>query len=382
MEKQAGIRVVFDRRNQATKRVKGTIEVEILHKGKRKLISTGFRVYKDQWDKKNMVSGLDKQGIEINTCIRNLVSDIQEFINILIKRGEEFSFEKLELFLDKRESQASFLDFMEERIELRSVSESSKRRARSVLKALRKWGIIKNFSDVNSANLKLYDDFAKTKCEEASAVYNYHKHLKTYVLEAYALDLIPKNPYVGFKLTKGEKEIRKFLTPEELNKVETCNIVDGCVSQARDIFVFCCYTGLAYIDLSKFDWNNVEITNGKYRIRDERQKTGSEFNITILTKAYKILEKYNFELPVTSSQKYNIYLKSVGALAKIRKELTSHVARHTFATTVTLANGVRLEAVSKMLGHKHLRTTEIYAKILQPEVDEAFDRLDETFKER
>lgn len=94
----------------------------------------------------------------------------------------------------------------------------------------------------------------------------------------------------------------------------------------------------------------------------------------------EILRKYNFVLPITCDQKYNIYLKSVGALAKIKKPITGYVARHTFATTITLANGVPIEIVSKMLGHKNIQTTQIYAKVLAKNVDDAFDELEEKLK--
>lgn len=141
------------------------------------------------------------------------------------------------------------------------------------------------------------------------------------------------------------------------------------------MFLFCCYTGLAYADLAKFDFNDAVYTDGMYRIRDCRQKTGTMYNISLVSKAMAIMERYNYKLPVISNQKYNAYLKVIGSSCEIKKRLTSHVARHTFATTVTLGNGVRIEVVSKMLGHTNIQTTQIYAKIFQEEVDSEFNRL-------
>ena len=149
-----------------------------------------------------------------------------------------------------------------------------------------------------------------------------------FVREAYAAHLISENPYQNFKLDRGKRVARKFLTKEELTKLETKQIDDMCLNRVRDLFLFCCYTGLAYADLAIFNFKDAIMTDGMYRIRDERIK-----------------------------------------------KLTSHVARHTFATTIALANGVRIEVISKMLGHTNIQTTQLYAHIYQAEVDKEFERL-------
>jgi len=369
------LRVIFDRKKQATKKKKAIVQIEILFNRQRKFVSTGVKVYSDQWKNKLMVVNCG-DSIELNNQIESMTIEIREFINQLTKNKEVFTFDKLDHFLKRNENSKSFIEFMREKIESRSVTESTKRRSRSVLNKLEEFGAIQNFDDLTPKNIKLWDDFAHKKCSKQAAIYNYHKCLKVFVREAYALDLIKKNPYDGQHLQKGETNIRKYLTPEELEAVITCEILEPTICKARDIFVFCCYTGLAYVDLKLFNWRNVEETGGKYRIRDMRKKTNTEFNITLLSPAINILKKYNYVLPVVAQQKYNVYLKSVGALAKVKKELTSHVGRHTFATTITLANGVRIETVSKMLGHKNIRTTQIYSHVLQREVDEAFGMLE------
>ena len=157
-----------------------------------------------------------------------------------------------------------------------------------------------------------------------------------------------------------------------------------CLNRVRDLFLFCCYTGLAYADLAIFNFKDAIMTDGMYRIRDERIKTGTPYNISLMDKVMNILKKYEFKLPVISNQKYNSYLKILGAFCEIKKKLTSHVARHTFATTVTLAQGVPLETVSKMLGHKHITTTQIYAKITNDKIGQDMaalsEKLDSVFK--
>ena len=177
------------------------------------------------------------------------------------------------------------------------------------------------------------------------------------------------------KLDRGNSDKRKFLSKDELKAVELTPIPVPCIERVRDIFLFCCYTGLAYSDLAKFDFNEAKLEGGMYRIRDFRKKTGTPYYISLMDKAMAILRKYDLKLPIISLQKYNSYLKVLGAFCKLKTPLTSHVARHTFATTVTLANGVRIEVISKMLGHTNIQTTQIYAKICQSEVNNEFDRL-------
>ena len=148
----------------------------------------------------------------------------------------------------------------------------------------------------------------------------------------------------------------------------------------RDIFLFSCFTGLAYIDVKNLTKSHISIgIDGEKWIFTHRQKTESASKIPILPLTQMIIDKYednpqsvNQEklLPILSNQKMNAYLKEIATVCNIEKELTFHIARHTFATTVTLTNGVPIESVSKMLGHKNLRTTQHYAKVLDKKVSE------------
>jgi site-specific recombinase XerD len=162
------------------------------------------------------------------------------------------------------------------------------------------------------------------------------------------------------------------------------------ISQVRDIFLFSCYTGLAYIDVKTLIKNNMVIgIDGKHWIHTFRTKTDTPSNIPLLPQALAIIEKYKTHpqvineaalLPVASNQKMNAYLKEIADLCGITKELTFHTARHTFATTVTLSNGIPIESVSKMLGHKNLRTTQHYAKILDKKVSNDMEILFQKFE--
>lgn len=379
------IRLVFDRKKVSTKKTdanakEGLVQIEVKYNKKNKYVSTGVKLYSNEWSNNQVVNRGDSH--QLNTQIAKIVKSIRDFSNEIIEQCGVFTFEAFSSFVDgEQSSNKSFIEFVESRIKAKYTKENTQKSHYGIVNALKEFGKIKLFSDITKKNIVLFDDYVKTKVYTQSSVYNYHKRLKTHIREAHYMGLIRENPYVGFKLSKGEQGASvKYLTEEELNSVEEAIINDASTNNARDCFLFCAYTGLAYIDLKKFDfYKDVIQRNGKYFIEDVRQKTGTSYKIQILSKAYAILEKHNFVLPVVSNQKYNIALKVVSSCAKLNKPLTSHMARHTFAV-FALNNGVRIEVVSKMLAHTDIKTTQIYAKIMQKEVEEGFDLLEEKLK--
>ncbi len=372
------VRLVFDRKHVATKKHQASVQMEVTFQRKRKYIGTGIRLYADQWGKDMKVKN-HPQSVLFNQQLNDMVANIYDFAHRLSMQKKAFSFEKLDDYLNGcgTDTTNSFLHFMRKRIWERPIAETTRKKQLYTLKALEEFGKIRSFSDICYQNIMAWDEFAKKRCKRQSSVYTYHKVLKIFVREAYASQLITVDPYQTIKLDHGTSESRKFLTKEELERIENKPFEDKCLERVRDMFLFCCYTGLAYADLAKFDFNEAVYTDGMYRIRDYRQKTGTQYNISLVNKAMAILEKYKFKLPIISNQKYNAFLKVIGSFCEIKKRLTSHVARHTFATTVTLGNGVRIEVVSKMLGHTNIQTTQIYAKIYQQEVDKEFNRLND-----
>jgi site-specific recombinase XerD len=176
-----------------------------------------------------------------------------------------------------------------------------------------------------------------------------------------------KDPFAKYQCKVIEPK-RVFLTKEELKHLEQVSLPSERLSNVRDVFVFSCYTGLAYADVSKLNNLHIQHINGRDWIILDRTKTKNQSVIPLLPKAQEILKNYRGKLqakllPVISSQNLNKYLKEVAELAGIRKRLSFHAARHTFASTVTLNNGVDITTVSAMLGHKMLKTTQIYARI-------------------
>jgi site-specific recombinase XerD len=225
------------------------------------------------------------------------------------------------------------------------------------------------------------------KCNNNSAV-KYIKNFGKIIRLCIANGWLDRNPFVNYKAKVKEVE-RVFLVEEELQTLASKVFATERLNQVRDIFLFSCFTGLAYIDVKKLTKANIGlgIDGGKW-IFTNRQKTDTRSNIPLLPMAQEILDKYKDHpqckhegklLPVLSNQKMNSYLKEIADLCSINKELTFHIARHTFATTVTLTNGVPIESVSKMLGHKNLRTTQHYAKILDRKVSDDMKLLREKF---
>ncbi|MCC5922480.1 MAG: site-specific integrase [Crocinitomicaceae bacterium] len=219
---------------------------------------------------------------------------------------------------------------------------------------------------------------------QSNTAHKYIKNLKKVMNMSVGLDWIPSNPFNNFRCSYTSPE-REILTQEELDVLRFKKIDNPRLSEVRDVFVFCCYTGFAYSDIYKFEYDAItKGIDGEYWLSTNRQKTGTRESVPLLPVALQIIERYrdheycieaNKLLPVNSNQRYNSYLKEIAAICNINKKITSHIARHTFATTVTLANGVPIETVSSMLGHNSIRTTQIYAKVVEKKVSEDMQNL-------
>jgi len=374
------LRFVFDRKKVATKEKKGLVQIEVCSERKRKWIGTGVKVYADQWDDKRKVSARP-DSLDLNMKLDLMMSNILEYVNSLIRRKVPFDFESLDVFLKNSSESDSFIDFIVRRTdERKDRAEGTIKHYRTLVKVLEDFGRINYFHDLTRSNITMFDDYLRSKGIKDTTVYGYHKNMKAYINEAIRFGIISENPYVGLKINRGKSDKRKYLTYEEMRRMERCRITDPSVNRVRDLFLFQCYTGLAYSDLYKFDFaSDVERRGNKFIIADRRVKTNEDYFIVLLSPAMEILRKYDFDLPVISNQKYNDYLKVAASFAKIDKNLTTHCARHTFAV-FALNNGVPMEVVSKMLGHTNIKTTQIYAKVLNTEVEKGFDVLERKMK--
>ena len=224
-------------------------------------------------------------------------------------------------------------------------------------------------------------------CANNTAV-KYIKNFNKIIRLCLANDWLDKNPFANYKSKVKEVE-RVYLSEDEIQNIINKDFKIERLSLVRDIFLFSCFTGLAYIDVKNLTKSHISIgIDGDKWIFTHRQKTETASKIPILSVTQMIIDKYADHpqsvnedklLPILSNQKMNAYLKEIASVCEIEKELTFHIARHTFATTVTLTNGVPIESVSKMLGHKNLRTTQHYAKVLDRKVSDDMKILRDKF---
>jgi site-specific recombinase XerD len=242
-----------------------------------------------------------------------------------------------------------------------------------------------NIKDIDHSFITEYEFFLRSvrKCANNTAV-KYIKNFKKIIKICISNGWLDKDPFANYKSKIREVE-RDYLTQEEVQDIYSKEFATERLNLVKDIFVFSCFTGLAYIDVKNLTVSNISmgIDGGKW-IFTHRQKTETASRIPLLPIPEEIILKYGDHpqcinedklLPVLTNQKMNSYLKEIADVCGIKKDLTFHIARHTFATTVTLTNGVPIESVSKMLGHKSIKTTQHYAKILDKKVSEDMDLL-------
>ena len=238
--------------------------------------------------------------------------------------------------------------------------------------------------------IRRFEHYLKTHLKVSSnTITKYIINFKKIIRIAYANDWIAKDPFYNWK-AKWQVVERQALTERELQKLMDKTFEIERLENVKDIFLFCCFTGLAYADVKKLSSDHLvtDINNQKW-IKTKRTKTKIRSNIPLLPHAETILNKYSdyqqfneeqLLLPVISNQKLNAYLKEIATLCGIKKRLTFHLSRHTFATTVTLANGVPIESVSRMLGHSSLKTTQIYAKVIDAKLQKDMECVKAKFR--
>ncbi|WKL43705.1 site-specific integrase [Flavobacterium sp. ZE23DGlu08] len=237
-----------------------------------------------------------------------------------------------------------------------------------------------NILKIDHAFVTEYEFYLRSerKCANNTAV-KYIKNFHKIINQCLANGWLDKDPFTNYK-SKVKEVIREYLSENEIEEIINKKFAIERLELVRDILLFSCFTGLAYIDVKQLTQDNISTgIDGDKWIFKTRQKTDTTSKIPLLPMAHEIINKYQDHptsinegrlLPIVSNQRMNSYLKEIAAVCGINKELTFHIARHTFATTVTLSNGVPLETVSKMLGHTNLKTIQHYAKILDSKISE------------
>mgnify|MGYP006190340613 FL=1 len=247
-------------------------------------------------------------------------------------------------------------------------------------------------NDIKLKDLKLnflneYEYFLKTqKGLEQSTINKAIQRFRKVIQFALEQEYIDKNPFIGYKAKRLQKEVI-YLSDDELKSLENYDFSQTRLQQVKDLFVFCCYTGLAFKEMSNLKPEHiVKGFDGNKWIKMNREKTSKPLMIPLLPKALDMINKYQNEeilLPVISNQRFNSYLKEIADIVGLKKNLTHHIARKTFASTVLLFNDVPMEVVSELLGHSKISTTQdYYAKIVNKKLSETMKGLSERLNEK
>lgn len=365
----AEVRFRFDKRNKATMSnaknpQTGKVHIEVREIGTNNcvLIQTGVNLFKDQ------VSG---KGRNLKCVRHNNASGINGTLKVLFNRIEAYVLsDKCQSIKDAKDydnpnpaESTSFIEFMKDILRKKDPSLATIEHHNVLIRKLEEFGKIKTFKDVTYENIYEFDIHLKKTINSLATLNKRHSALHQYIKEAINRDLMTKDPYFTFKKPPKKSKEPTFLTEHEINKIKKYKPVNERLERVKDLFIFQMFTGLAYVDLANFTKDKVVVINGMKVIQSERTKTGEQYIALLLKEAEYVADKYNYNLPMLSNQKYNDYLKLLGAGSGINKSLTSHVARHTYATYL-INKGVSIESVSKSLGHSNIKMTQHYAKLL------------------
>ena len=340
------------------------------------------------WDSKTaMAIGKSNEAAEVNNILNEIKASLHSVYHDLQMKENDVNAERvkniflgievkhqtvLELFQRHNEDIAKLVGISRSKVTLQKYEVAYKRMGDFIKEYYHVSDI--SLKEVNHMFLHNFEIYLLTTCKcKENTTAKFLQRFRTIIIMAKNNGWIHADPFANFKI-RFKKTDRGYLTQEEVDLILKKKFTSERLERVRDIFIFSCLTGLAYIDVKNLRTSNVRTSfDGGLWVMGKREKTGVNFNVPLLDIPKKIIEKYegklpdNKVLPVMSNQKMNEYLKEIGALCGIDKELTYHLARHTFAT-LTLTKGVSIESVSKMLGHTNIKTTQIYARITDVKV--------------
>lgn len=380
----------YVRTNYVNKKGKSPIGIRVFLNGVRKYFgATGCFVAVDLWgNATDRVKGHTSNARAINMTLNEIEMKIVE-ITRSHENDQAFCADKLlSIYQGKVKEILDFVDFYDDFI---STIEQQIGRGKSKATAQKYRATMKHFKDfirskhgwksisphdMTPAVISAFDVYLRTvaKMQENTATKTL-KSLKTVTIQAQKVGFLDHDPFLNLRFHLKPVD-RGFLSEAEINTLMKKEFDVKRLEQVRDIFVFSCFTGLAYIDVSNLTEANIVVMDNQEWIMTKRQKTGITENVPILDVAHDIIEKYRRRkdrkehlLPVLSNQKMNAYLKEIADLCGIHKNMTYHMARHTYATLL-LSKGVPMETVSKLLGHTNIKTTQIYARITNKKIEQ------------
>lgn len=371
----------------------GPVYMQLFLEGKRSYITTNYRTEVSKWDSKNGKFIGNTSGVyAMNELLERMRFDAVTIYNEMRSRNQDITVDLLRLKLKgegeiKRKTLLEVCNLYNSNaeklidIEFGKITHGRYLHCAKIIEKfiLHKFGLKDIILDSVKYSFAIeFEYFLKTEIKlHQNTLIKYIQYLNRVMDFAVQYEWLDRNVMSTFKCSTVETK-KEYLTQAELDTLQYKEIDIDRLSEIRDVFVFCCYTGYAYIDVVSLTKDNIVTgINGMKWIYTSRQKTKHTANVPLMQKAEEIIEKYSDHpdcikngtvLPTKSNQRTNTYLKELADICGIKKPLTTHIARHTFATTVLLSNGVSMESTSKMLGHKSIKTTQIYGKILETRV--------------
>lgn len=401
MRNRSTFSLIFWVNTSRAKNNQATIYARVTVNTKRINLSLKRKVLLSDWDaNKGRVKGNKQEAKLLNRYLEQIRNKVYEAYEELLNENKLITAQAIKArFLGEDEKYRSMLELFEyhNNLMVTKLHKDTMKHYRTTQKYLKMFLSEKYKTDnmyLNNLNYAFIIDFEhflkahqpndhQRKISNNTAM-KHLQRLRKMVTMAFHLEWLDKDPFVRFK-SSFEKREREFLTEIELKNLEKFSSRVERLNMVRDLFVFSCYTGISFIDMNKLSKSNiVKGIDGNDWIVTKRQKTKASVKIPLLEKTKELIIKYqntprviasNSLLPRLSNQRINSYLKEIADLCEIKKNLTFHMARHTFATTVTLSNGVPIETVSKLLGHTKIATTQIYARVIEKKISEDINKL-------
>ena len=375
------------------------IYLRITLNGQRAEVSIRRRINPVSWDARSQrPKGKSEKMRLLNNYMDELENKLNRYYNLAIQENQNITANYLKNILSGNDKNTKMLILVfEEYLKLLEREKGRKYTPKTVaryehgLNHLKKYLKMEygqediEFGKLNIQFIRKFDVYLQIENDyHPNTVIKYLKILKSVINAAISFGYMDRNPFQGYSTTYRASH-RKYLSKYELNAIETKMLTNERLERVRDVFIFICYTGISYFDLINLTTNNIaKGIDGKNWLNYERQKTKIWTKMPLLPPAQRIIDKYkenpeciadNKLFPVISNQKFNEYLKEIAIICEIDKPVTAHIGRHTFATTITLSNGVPIETVQKMLAHSNLATTQIYSKVVDTKISEDMERL-------
>ena len=389
------VAIIRDWRKTAGEGKPGSLDVRVTIDRKSYYISTGIRVLAKHWAGAVVVR---PDADELNNRLGIIVKRVNEKMNEFIEKRQPINVEVIKQYIydgTKTDTGGSMLEWMKKQVPMLQVSEKTRGHYWLLLDRLEQYGQLRSCSDLSVEAIYEWDAWLHTNIKAQvkkghperggsdGTIYNYHKHMKAMINRAVDFGIISASPYARLKgkFKRGENDDYEYLTEDQMQRIVDTHPVPGTqMEDVRDLFVFQLFTGLAYSDSQAFDIKNYHKDDDVWVANGNRIKTGVPYVSALLPPVVDVLERHGWKVPTMPNQKYNGLLKTFGSVIGI-EGLHSHLARHSFATWM-LSNDAKVQNVMRMLGHKNIKQTMKYAKVLAKDVHDDYNMVGEKLKKK